>query len=314
MLPLPEDAVAATARLAAHMAVTALSPWPALSARLGVEVRVKRDDLLPGGAMFRGAANAALAASPGALTQDLIAPTNGPFGRAVAEMALRLGVRATLVMPDDAPDPGPLAGAGADGGRARAPRVIRVAGPPAAVRAAAAARAHAEGLRNLDPCGRDAMAGFATSALEAIGQWRELDAMTAAAASGALCAGLALGLRGARHDAQLVAAAPQACPSLRDSLTAAHVVPSAPGPTQAAILRGAMAEDAPAALMILARAMDGFTDLAEEEIAAARAYLRGGAPPAGLGAGAGTLLPLAALLHRERDLFGARVVLIASGG
>ncbi|MFT6772336.1 MAG: threonine dehydratase [Paracoccaceae bacterium] len=304
MIPRPDDAVAASERLRDHMAVTALVPWPALSARLGYEVRVKRDDALPGGAMFRGAANAVLAATPGALTQDLIAPTTGPFGRAVAEMAVRLQVSATLMMAEDAPDPGPLPGSGGP----RPPRIIRTQGPPAAVRAAAAARAHADGLRLIDPVSAQAMAGFATSALECLGQWRELDAMVAAAASGGLCAGLALGLRGARSEARLIAVAPQACPSLRDSLTAARPVATPPGATAAHILRGSVAEDAPAAFLILAQTMDSFTDLSEDEIVSAYA-LAGDIPP-----GAASMTALAALLHREPELFGARVVLIASGG
>ena len=302
-LPRAEDAVAATARLAGHAPITDLTPWSRLSARLGVDVRVKRDDRLPGGTMFRGAANAVLAASPGALTQGLIAASNGPFGAAVAEMALRLSVHATIVLPEDAPDfTAPHA------------RVLRVPGTHADARAAAAIRAHAEGLRLIDAASAEAMAGTATAALEALGQWPELDAMVAAAASGALCAGLALGLRGARSTARLVAAAPQACPSLRESLTAAHAVAAPCAPTRAAILRAGVTPEAPGAYLILARAMDSFTDLSEDEITAAEAFLIAGDAPDGLGAGAGTVLPLAALLHRGPELFAARVVLIASGG
>ena len=37
-LPRPEDAVAATARLADHAPITALTPWPRLSARLGASI------------------------------------------------------------------------------------------------------------------------------------------------------------------------------------------------------------------------------------------------------------------------------------
>lgn len=302
-LPRLEDAVAATARLADHAPITELTPWPRLSARLGAEVRVKRDDALPGGAMFRGAANAALDASSGALTQDLIAASNGPFGAAVAEMAARLSVRATIIAPRDAPD---FAAPGA--------RILRVPGALADARAAAAARAHAEGLRLIDPASAAAMAGASTAALECLGQWPELDAVVAAAASGGFCAGLALGLRGARSAARLVAAVPQACPSLRASLTAASPTRAPCGPTRAAVLRAEVTPDAPGAFLILARAMDSFTDLTEAEIAAAEAFLSQGPAPAGLGAGAGVLLPLAALLHRGPDLFGARVVMVASGG
>jgi threonine dehydratase len=302
-LPRPEDAVAATARLADHAPITDLIPWPRLSARLGAEVRVKRDDALPGGAMFRGAVNAVLAASSGALTQDLIAASTGPLGAAVVEMAARLSVRATIILPEDAPDfTDPRA------------RILRVPGALADARAAAVARAHAEGLRMIDGASAEAMAGAATSALECLGQWPELDAMTAPAASGAFCAGLALGLRGARSTARLVAAVPQACPSLRASLEGARPIAAPCAPSRATVLRASVTPEAPGAFVILSRTMDSFTDLNEDEIVAAEAFLRGGDAPEGLNPGAGTLLPLAALLHRDRDLFGARVVMIATGG
>ncbi|MGG7564640.1 pyridoxal-phosphate dependent enzyme [Rhodovulum sp. DZ06] len=300
--PTAPDAAASLDRLRGIAGGTPLRPWPRLSERLGREVRVKREDLAPGGAMFRGAANAALCASPGAQSQDLVCASAGPFAEAVAAMAARLQVRAVLVLPEGAPAPD-APGAG----------IRRHGATLAAAREEAARLARVEGLRLLDPASPAAIAGSAGAALECLGEWPELSGIVAPACSGALCAGLALGLRGAGSAALLTAAALQAGPSLRATLTAAAPDATPPGADAPWPLRAAVTPEAPAAFMLLSAGMNAFTDLSGAELAAAEVFLAEPDPDAPA-PGKGTALALAALMFREERLFGPRPVLLASGG
>lgn len=295
-LPTPADAVAGWERLSPVLPAPRLAPAPALSALLGAEIRVQRGEAGPlgGGAIARAAANAALCASPGALTQDLIACGVGPFGQAVAAMAGRLRVRASLVLEEDDPAPAP-----------ERARILRVSGGPAALRDEAARRARAEGLRWIDPAAAEAMAGGATAAIALLRDWPEVEAVIAPAVSGATCAGLALGLRGARSAARLVAATPQAAPSLRLSLAAAAAQHAPPLPD--APLRGAVTPEAPAAFLILSRCMNSLVEIDGPALAAALvAAQETPAPPLSTGG----RLALAALLSQGAAGFGARIALV----
>jgi threonine dehydratase len=79
---------------------TPLLPVDALSAKLGVDVRVKPEMLQRGGAFkFRGAYTFLASMSDAERARGVIAPSSGNHAQAVALAARLFGVRATVVMP-----------------------------------------------------------------------------------------------------------------------------------------------------------------------------------------------------------------------
>ncbi|CDK25467.1 unnamed protein product [Kuraishia capsulata CBS 1993] len=77
-----------------------ISPAPALSSRLGVDVVLKREDLLPVFSFkLRGAYNMISQLSPERKAQGVIACSAGNHAQGVAFSAKKLGIPATIVMP-----------------------------------------------------------------------------------------------------------------------------------------------------------------------------------------------------------------------
>jgi threonine dehydratase len=104
-LPTFEDIERAEARIAGHAVRTPLLFSPVLSERLAAQVWVKPECLQRTGSFkFRGAWNA-LSALGAEARRGVVAVSSGNHAQGVAEAARLLGVRATIVMPADAPEP-----------------------------------------------------------------------------------------------------------------------------------------------------------------------------------------------------------------
>ncbi|MFP4517876.1 MAG: threonine/serine dehydratase [Oceanicaulis sp.] len=102
--PIFEDVKTAAARIAGEAVRTPLLHNPALDARAGVRVLLKAETLQRTGSFkFRGAFNALSALSDEQRTRGVVAFSSGNHAQGVAEAARILGVRATIVMPGDAP-------------------------------------------------------------------------------------------------------------------------------------------------------------------------------------------------------------------
>lgn len=83
---------------------TPLDPAPSLSARLGRQVLLKREDLQPGFSFkLRGAYNLMSTLSPAELARGVIAASAGNHAQGVVMAAVRLNTRAVIVMPHSAP-------------------------------------------------------------------------------------------------------------------------------------------------------------------------------------------------------------------
>lgn len=81
-----------------------LDPMPRLSARLGVGVRLKREDLQPVFSFkLRGAYNKLAGLAPEALERGVICASAGNHAQGVALAAQKLGAKATIVMPRTTP-------------------------------------------------------------------------------------------------------------------------------------------------------------------------------------------------------------------
>jgi threonine dehydratase len=84
---------------------TPLEPAPRLSARLGTEVLLKREDLQPIFSFkIRGAYNRIVQLSEAERSRGVIAASAGNHAQGVALSAHRLGLRAVIVMPQTTPD------------------------------------------------------------------------------------------------------------------------------------------------------------------------------------------------------------------
>ena len=98
--PTPEGVAAAAKRVAPHVVTTPLLP---LSWR-GVRLWVKAECLQEGGSFkLRGATNRLLLLSEAERARGVVAFSSGNHAQGVAIAARRLGIRATIVMPADAP-------------------------------------------------------------------------------------------------------------------------------------------------------------------------------------------------------------------
>lgn len=97
-----DDVRAAAASIAPHIHRTPLLPSHALSERIGVEVRLKCENLQRAGSFkIRGAMNALLQLSEEERRNGVVAFSSGNHAQGVALAAKTLGIRATIVMPEN---------------------------------------------------------------------------------------------------------------------------------------------------------------------------------------------------------------------
>ncbi len=100
--PSLDDVQIARKRIAEHVHRTPLSPNRSLSERLGVEVRLKCENLQKAGSFkIRGAMNALLQLPEPQRKRGVVAFSSGNHAQAVALASRILGIQATIVMPED---------------------------------------------------------------------------------------------------------------------------------------------------------------------------------------------------------------------
>ncbi len=103
-VPTIADVKTAAERLRGHAVRTPLLSSPALDEAAGTQVFLKPETLQRTGSFkFRGAYNAIAALSRGARDAGVVAVSSGNHAQGIAEAARLFGIRATIVMPADAP-------------------------------------------------------------------------------------------------------------------------------------------------------------------------------------------------------------------
>jgi threonine dehydratase len=99
-----QDVIAAAGRLAGHAVFTPLLQSQVLNERCRATVLLKPENLQTAGAFkFRGAYNRLVQLSEAERARGVVAWSSGNHAQGVAAAAQRLGVRALIVMPSDAP-------------------------------------------------------------------------------------------------------------------------------------------------------------------------------------------------------------------
>lgn len=212
------DVVDAAEKLRGQAVVTPVLESAALNERVGGRVLIKAEPLqVAGSYKFRGAYNRLVRLDVGERQRGIVAFSTGNFGQAVATAAKRLGVPATIVVPQDAP----------------AVKIHQVRAQGATVlfydrarknhREEIAARLAAERGLTVVPPGDDAdvIAGYGTAGLELSEQVNgPIDAVLSPCGGGGLMAGISLAFKARRPEAALYVVEPAGFDDTARSLAA----------------------------------------------------------------------------------------------
>lgn len=215
------DQAALRAAAAALDGVAVRSPLveaPGLSRRLGVPVWLKCEQWQPVGAFkVRGAWTAITRLPAAATARGIIAHSSGNHGRAVAWVARRLGLRAVIVMNDNAP---PVK---VEAVRAEGAEVVLV--DRYARARTAEERAARDGLTMIPPFDHpDVILGQATCALEILDEVPDLAHLLAPIGGGGLLAGCCTAAGALSRPAEIIGVEPAGAAKLTAALLAGQPV------------------------------------------------------------------------------------------
>jgi threonine dehydratase len=299
------DVRAAQARLAGTLSETPCPYSETLSALTGARVFVKLENLqMSGSFKERGAANLLLQLGPEERGRGVVAASAGNHGLAVAFHAQRLGLAATIVMPEWAP----------------------LAKVTAARRHGATVVLHGENFdeaytraREIEGASRlvfvhpfddpRVIAGQGTIGLELLAQVPDLAAVLVPVGGGGLIGGIGVAIKSTRPEVAVIGVQSQEIAAMRSALTAGARV-SVPAATTIAdgIAVRRVGEEP---FELARRYVDQVVTVTEEEIANAILLLLEIEKTVVEGAGA---VPLAALANRRVALADRTVALVLSGG
>ena len=276
-----------------------------LSELTGARCFVKLENLqMTGSFKERGAANLLLQLTAEERRRGVIAASAGNHGLAVAFHAARLGVPATIVMPEYAP----LIKV-TNARRYGAEVILHGSNYDEAYERARALETE-RGLIFVHPFDDPrVIAGQATLGLELLEQLPEVEAVVVPVGGGGLIGGVALAVKGTRADVQVIGVQSAALPAMTRSLEAGQRVRVDSAPT---IADGIAVRQVGSLTLELAQAwVDRVVTVDEEELSNAVLLLLEIEKTVVEGAGAA---PLAALLNRPLGLERRSVALVLSGG
>jgi threonine dehydratase len=299
------DVAAARKRLEGAIYQTPCAYSQTLSELSGVRCFVKLENLqMTGSFKERGAANLLLQLGPEERGRGVVAASAGNHGLAVAFHAQRLGLAATIVMPEWAP----------------------LAKVTAARRHGATVVLHGENFdeaytraREIEGASRlvfvhpfddpRVIAGQGTIGLELLAQVPDLDAVLVPVGGGGLIGGIGVAIKSTRPEVAVIGVQSQEIAAMRSALTAGARV-SVPAATTIAdgIAVRRVGEEP---FELARRYVDQVVTVTEEEIANAILLLLEIEKTVVEGAGA---VPLAALANRRVALADRTVALVLSGG
>jgi len=306
MLVTLDDVVAARQRIADHIYVSPCARSETFSRAIGAHGFLKLENLqMTGAYKERGALNKLLTMPPAERAKGLVAASAGNHAQAVAYHAGRLGVAATIVMPEATPL---LKVANTRGHGARV--VLHGANYEEAY-AEARRLEQVEGLTFVHPFDDPAViAGQGTVALELLEQVPELDAVLVPVGGGGLVSGMAVALKARAPHVRVIGVETEMLPCMLASLDEGRLVTVEAASTVADGI--AVKRAGEITFLHVQKLVDEIVTVSEEEIASAILYLLEKEKTVAEGAGA---VAVAALLnHKVRGLEGRRVVAMVSGG
>jgi threonine dehydratase len=217
MSPLPVTAAdidcAATA-IGRAIAKTPLVPAPALSATAGCEVWLKLETQHPTGSFKeRGALNKLLTLNENERGAGVVAMSAGNHAQGVAYHARRLGIPATIVMPEGTPF------TKIDRTESLGATVVLQGDNLVAAREAAETLARDKGLVPVHPYDDPAViAGQGTIAVEILADKPDLDVLIVPIGGGGLISGIAVAAKALRPEIEIIGVQSALFPAMRDVL------------------------------------------------------------------------------------------------
>ncbi|HVR10242.1 MAG TPA: pyridoxal-phosphate dependent enzyme [Thermoanaerobaculia bacterium] len=302
----PADVRAARERIAGRVHRTPVLTSRQLDARLGCRLFFKCELFQRAGAFkARGAFSRLTLLGPDERVGGVVAFSSGNHAQAVALAARELGMRATIVMPADAPAQKVAATRGYG---ARVVPYDRAAGDREAIARQVVAE---EGAVLVPPFDDDAViAGQGTLALELLEDVPDLDVVVAPCGGGGLMSGIAVAGRGLKPDLRVFGVEPEAGDDMKRSLAAGEPV-TVPLPATIADALMTMRPAARTLAIVRALAEDVLT-VSDLELRRAMALL---ASRLKLVVEPGGAAGFAALLHgKVPGVAGRRVGVVLSGG
>jgi threonine dehydratase len=295
----------ARTRLAGAVSETPCTFSQRLSELTGTRCFLKLENLqMTGSFKERGAANLLLQLEPDQHARGVITASAGNHGLAVAYHAGRLGIAATIVMPEWAPLIKVTSAR-----RYKAQVILHGANFDEAY-ARALAMAGEGGMVFVHPFDDPrVIAGQGTLGLELLEQRPDVDAVLVPVGGGGLIAGVAVAIKARRSDVRIIGVQSEAVAAMRAALEAGHPVTVPPSATIAdGIAVGQVGQHT---FAVAAARVDEVVTVSEAELANAILLFLEIEKTVVEGAGAA---PLAALVNRPLGLAGKRVALVLSGG
>jgi threonine dehydratase len=266
---------------------------------------LKPENLQPIGAFkIRGAYHAIAKLPAHARTRGVVAYSSGNHAQAVAYAARSLGVHATIVIEETAPQ------VKIESTKAFGAEVVAV---PMPEREATAARLVSERGATLIPPfdDRDVIAGQGTVGLEIVRDLPDVDLVLVPISGGGLISGVAAAVKGGRPQAKVFAVEPELAADTRDSMRAGELVDWPAEDRFRTIADGLRSQPSKLTFAHLREYVDGVVTVSEQEIKDAVRLL---ATKSRLVAEPSGAVATAAYLNRAAELPRGRTVSVVSGG
>jgi threonine dehydratase len=300
-----EDILRARERIRPYIYLSPLSHSQTLSKITGKELYLKLENLqMTGSFKDRGALNRMLQLKEEDKARGVVASSAGNHAQAVAYLAQRLGIEATIVMPENAPltKVSNTRHHGAD---------VVLCGENYQEAYDRAAQIQKErGAVFIHPFDDEqVIAGQGTIALELLEQQPELEAVVVPVGGGGLISGVALGLKALKPNMKIIGVEAEAFPSARLSLERDAIVAQSGGASLADGI--AVKEIGQKTFEIMREHVDQMVSVGEEDIARAILTLLELEKTVAEGAGA---VALAAMLEGKVWMRERKVAILVSGG
>jgi len=291
-------------RISPHIERTPVMISDTLDELAGAMLFFKCENLqLSGSFKIRGAANAVFSLSEAEAARGVVTHSSGNHGAALALAAKLRGIRAWIVVPNNAPKV-KVRAIEAYGGE------IIFCEPTLEAREAAAADVlRHTGAVLVHPFDNDrVIAGQGTAALELLEEIPDLDMVCAPVSGGGLLSGTAIAAKSLRPEISVIGCEPANADDASRSLASGRIEPAAATSTIADGLRATLA---PRTFAILRARVDRIALVSEEEIVQSMQliaeHLRCRVEPSGA-------VAASAALHRQLGVEGSRIGVILSGG
>ncbi len=304
--PALRDVYLARQRIMSIARRTPIIEAPRLSERDETKVVLKLENLQTTGSFkIRGATNKLLSLSDEERRRGVVTSSSGNHGRAVSYVAGRLGIQATICIPDTVPD--------------NKRKAIRQLGAELVIAGATydeasdtAVRLQEErGLTMIHPFDDPfVIAGQGTIGLELLEDFPEIDTVLVPLSGGGLMAGIAFVLKSADPTLRTIGITMERGPAMVESLRAGKVVEIVEGPTLADALAGGLGAENIYTFEMIREYVDDTILVSEEEIARAMAFALEECHLVVEGGGA---VGIAALLSEKVRELGKNVAVVLSG-